>query len=130
MSQVPVFVPWHVAARDNVRQWLPQSRTARVAAATLATSMASILTVAILWLGSQADVVALASGAAGDRVQGLIFSAGREVLATVFGDQMFAIIQRTGTIGITAALIGLATAAAGSVAGLRALAAASSRRRP
>ena len=23
MSQVPVFVPWHVAARDTVRRWLP-----------------------------------------------------------------------------------------------------------
>jgi hypothetical protein len=129
MSQVPVFVPWHAAARDTVRQWLPQSRPARVAAAALATSTASLLTVAILWIGSQADVVALASGAAGDRVQGLVLSVGREVLSTVFGDQMFAIIQRTGTIGITAALIGLATAAAGSVAGLRALAAVSSRRR-
>jgi hypothetical protein len=129
MSQVPVFVPWHVAARDNVRQWLPRSRPARIAAAALATSMASLLTVAILWLGSQTDVVALASGAAGDRVQGLILSVGRGVLATVFGDQMFAIIQKTGSIGITAALIGLATAAAGSIAGLRALAAASSRRR-
>jgi hypothetical protein len=129
MSQVPVFQPWHVAARDTVRQWLPQSRAARVAAAALVTSMASLLTVAILWIGSQADVVALASGAAGDRVQGLVFSVGRDVLATVFGDQMFSIIQRTGSVGITAALIGLATAAAGSVAGIRALAAISSRRR-
>ena len=84
------------AARDTVRQWLPQSRPARVAAAALATSMASLLTVAILWIGSQADVVALASGAAGDRVQGLVLGVGREVLSTVFGDQMFAIIQRTG----------------------------------
>jgi hypothetical protein len=129
MSQVPVFVPWHASVRDTVRQWLPQSRPARVAAAALATSMASLLTVAILWIGSQADVVALASGAAGDRVEGLVINVGRGVLSTVFGDQMFSIIQRTGTIGITAALVGLVTAAAGSVAGLRALAAVSSRRR-
>ena len=42
---------------------------------------------------------------------------------------MFAIIQRTGTFGIAAALLGLVAAAGGSIAGLRALAAASSRRR-
>ena len=58
-----------------------------------------------------------------------VLDAGRAILTTVFGDQMFTIIQRTGTVGIAAALLGLVAAAAGSAAGLRALAAASSRRR-
>jgi hypothetical protein len=83
----------------------------------------------MLWIATQTDVVALATGVAGDRVRGLVYDAGREVLATVFGDQFFAIIQRTGTLGIAAALLGLVAAAGGSIAGLRALAAASSRRR-
>ena len=129
MSQVPVFVPWHVTARETVAQWLPQSRPARLAVAAMATSVASVLTVAILWIATQADVVALASGAAGDRIESLVLDAGRAILTTVFGDQMFTIIQRTGTVGIAAALLGLVAAAAGSAAGLRALAAASSRRR-
>jgi len=47
----------------------------------------------------------------------------------VLGDQVFSIIQQTGTIGIAAALLGMVATAAGSAAGLRALAAASSRRR-
>jgi hypothetical protein len=59
----------------------------------------------------------------------VVFDAGQQILATVFGDQMFLIIQRTGTLGIAAALLGLAAAAGGSIAGLRALAVASSRRR-
>src|SRR6478752_2074853 len=107
MSQVPVFVPWHVAARDSVVRWLPQSRPARVAVAALATSAASVLTVAILWIATQADVVALASGAAGGGVQRLLFDAGRGILTSVLGDQMFAIIQQTGTVGIAAALLGM-----------------------
>jgi hypothetical protein len=74
-------------------------------------------------------VVALASGVAGDRFERLMLEAGRAVLANVFGDQMFAVIQKTGTVGIAAALLGLLAAAAGSAAGLRALAAASNRRR-
>jgi hypothetical protein len=129
MSQVPVFVPWHVTARETVTRWLPQSRPARLAVAAMATSVASVLTVAMLWIVTQTDVVALASGVVGDRLQSLVLDAGRAVLTTVFGDQMFAIIQRTGTIGIAASLLGLVAAAAGSAAGLRALAAASSRRR-
>jgi len=129
MAQVPVFVPWHVTARDTVAKWLPQSRSARFAFAALATSAASIVTVVLLWIATQTDVVALATGVAGDQMRGLVYDAGREVLATVFGDQFFAIIQRTGNFGIAAALLGLVAAAGGSIAGLRALAAASSRRR-
>ena len=129
LSQVPVFVPWHVTARDTVARWLPQSRPARIAVAALATSAASVLTIVMLWIATQIDVVALATGVAGDQMRGFVYDAGRQILATVFGEQFFAVIQRTGTIGIAAALLGLIALAGGSVAGLRALAAASSRRR-
>lgn len=130
LAQVPVFVPWHVTVRDTVLRWLPQSRPARIAVAALVTSAASMMTVIILWIATQSSVVAVATGAAGDQVvRGLIYSAGHEVLATVFGDQVFGIIQQTGSLGIAAALLGLIAAAGGSIAGLRALAAASSRRR-
>ena len=112
MSQVPVFVPWHVSARQTIARFVPRSRSAQIALGALATSVASILTVA-----------------ASDQVRGLIYDAGRTVLATVFGDQMFAIIQSTGRVGIAAALLGLAAATGGSIVGLRALATASSRRR-
>lgn len=129
MSQVPVFVPWHVTARDTAAKWLPQSRPARIAVATLATSAASVLTLAILWIATQTDVLVLTTGAAGDQLRSLIYTAGQSVLANLFGDQTFAVIQRSGTMGIVAALLGLVIAAGGSIAGIRALAAVSSRRR-
>jgi len=129
MAQVPVFVPWHVTARQTIAQFIPQSRSARIAVAGLATAVASVLTVGLLWISTQTDVLVVASGAAGSQMRGLIFDAGRVVLSTVVGDQMFAAIQRTGQVGIVAALLGLAAAAGGSIAGLRALAIASSRRR-
>ena len=130
LAQVPVFVPWHVTARDTALRWLPQSRPARIAVAALATSTASLMTVVILWIATQSSVVAVATGAAGDQmVRGLLYNAGHEVLATVFGDQVFRVIQQTGSLGLAAALLGLVAAAGGSIAGLRALAAASSRRR-
>ena len=72
MAQVPVFVPWHVAARDTVAKWLPQSRPARFAVATFATATASVLTLAILWIATQTDVLTVASGAAGDQLRDLV----------------------------------------------------------
>ena len=129
MSQVPVFVPWHVTARETAARWLPQSRTARITVAALATSAASVLTAAILWIATQTDVLVFASGAAGDEVRSLLLSGTHTLLAAVFGDQVSAMIQAAGTVGIAAALVGLGAAAAASIAGLRALALASSRRR-
>ena len=129
MSQVPVFVPWHVAARQSVARYVPQSRSARVAVGALATAAASVLTIAILWIATQTDALSLASGAVSDQMKGLFYDAGRLVLSAVLGDQTFALIQSTGRFGIAAALLGLAAAAGGSIAGLRALATVSSRRR-
>lgn len=129
MAQVPVFVPWHVTARDSVSRWLPQSRSARMAVAVLATSAASLLTAAILWVATQTDVLVFASGAAGDELRSLVISGARALVALVYGDQASAMIQAMGTAGLAAALTGLGLVAAGSIAGLRALALASSRRR-
>jgi hypothetical protein len=129
MAQVPVFVPWHVAARDAATRWLPQSRPARVAVGAIATATASVLSLAILWVATQTDVLTIATGAAGDQFRGLLSAATRGLLSTMFGDRMFAVIQRTGTVGLAAGLAGVAVAAGGSIAGLRALATASSRRR-
>src|SRR5690348_16807691 len=68
LAQVPIFVPWHVTARDTVLQWLPKSPAARIAVAALATSVASVMTVMILWIATQSSVVAVATGAAGDQM--------------------------------------------------------------
>src|SRR4051812_20288607 len=76
MSQVPVFVPWHVSARQTVAQFIPRSRSAQIALGALATSVASVLTIAILWISTQTDVLVVASGAAGDQMKGLVFDAG------------------------------------------------------
>jgi hypothetical protein len=129
MAQVPVFVPWYVSLRQTIGQYVPQSRSARLALGGLATAVASVFTIAILWISTQTDVLVVASGAAGTEVKGFVYDAGHVILSTVFGDQMFAIIQSTGRIGVIAALLGMAAATGGSIAGLRALATASSRRR-
>ena len=129
MAQVPVFVPWHVAARDAAERWLPQARQTRYIVAGLATSVATLVTLAILWVGTQTDALVLATGAAGGELRSVALDAGRRALAGVFGDQALALVQGAGRVGVVAALLILALATAGSVAGFRALALASSRRR-
>ena len=122
MAQVPVFVPWHVAARDSLVRWAPQARPLRVAALTVGTAVASVLTIATLWLATQGDLLALAAGLAGERVRSLVGGAARELAAALFGEQFLVLLQQTGMIGAGLAALGFITAAAVTVMGLRALA--------
>jgi hypothetical protein len=129
MAQVPVFVPWHVAARDAVGRWIPQARPLRVAALTVGTAVASLLTVATLWLVTQADLLALVAGLAGERAREAVGGALQEVAAALFGQQFLVLLQQTGLIGAGLAALGFVTAATGAVVGLRALATSSRSRR-
>ncbi len=77
MAGVPVFVPWHVAARDAAERWLPQARRTRYIVAGLATSVASLVTLAILWVATQTDALVLATGAAGGELRSVAMDAGQ-----------------------------------------------------
>jgi hypothetical protein len=128
MAQVPVFVPWHVAAQDTVARWMPESRRLRVAALAVGTSAATLLTVAALWVVTQADLLALTLWLAGERVRELAGDSLRELAAALFGDQFLVLLQQMGMIGAGIAAVGFLAAAAAAVTGLRAL--ASANRRP
>jgi hypothetical protein len=128
MAQVPVFVPAHVAARESVVRWLPKAGPARVAAAILGTSVAGMLTLALVWLASRGDAVVFATGLVSERMRGLIVSAGRELVLSLLGESAVATIQSSGALGVTLLVLGFLGAAFGTVAGIRRLATASSRR--
>jgi hypothetical protein len=129
LAQVPVFVPWHVAARDSVEQalvsWAPQSRPVRLAAYAAASSVFAVFTISLLWLATQANLLAFAGGMAGDRLRGLLGDVARDVAGTVLGETMLAALQQAGLVGLGLAAGGFVIAAAGTFAGLRALATAS-----
>lgn len=125
MAEVPVFVPWHVAARDAVARWAPQSRPLRAAALVMGTAIASVLTVATLWLVTQGSLVALVAGLAGDQVRTAIGNGLRELAAALFGEQFLVLVQQTGLFGAGLAALGFLTAATVTVLGLRALASSS-----
>jgi anti-sigma factor RsiW len=128
MAQVPVFVPAHVAARDSVVRWLPRSAGARAAALVLATSVAGMLTLAMVWLASRGNAVVFAIGLFVDRLQGLAIGAARDVGVSLLGESAVAAIQSAGTVGVMLLVLGFLGTAVGTVLALRRLATASSRR--
>jgi hypothetical protein len=129
MAQVPVFVPWHVAARDMVRHYIPRSRPARVAALALASSVASLLTVAILWISTRTDLLVFATSIASSRVRELAIDGGRDALVNLFGAQALTLAGQAGATGMLALAGAFLATVAAATFGLRSIAVASSRRR-
>ncbi|HUQ45687.1 MAG TPA: hypothetical protein VM033_03480 [Gemmatimonadaceae bacterium] len=127
MAQVPLFVPVHVAARDWVRRWLPQSAAARIAAVAAGTTVAGALTLAMVWLAMRGDAVLFMGGLLGNRVRALAVGAARDVAVTLLGESAFVALQTTGALGTSLLLLGFLLTAAGTVAGIRRLATAGRR---
>ena len=127
MAQVPVFVPAHVAARDSVRRWLPQSVAARTAAVAVGTTVAGALTLAMIWLATRGDAVLFISGLLGDRVRTAVGAAARDLAVALLGESALTAIQATGALGVTLLLFGFLLTAVGTVAGIRRLATAGRR---
>jgi hypothetical protein len=127
MAQVPVFVPAHVAARDSVRRWLPQSTAARTAAVAAGTTVAGALTLAMIWLATRGDAVLFISGLLGDRVRAAVAGAARDLAVALLGESALTALQATGAVGVTLLLLGFLLTAVGTVAGIRRLATAGRR---
>jgi len=128
MAQVPVFVPWHVAARDAVGAWIPKSRPVQVLALAGASMMAVGLTLATLWVLTRGGLVGVVTAAAGDQLRAVFESGLRGLVSTLFGEQAFAAVTQSGVPAVAVAAVGFVAAAGIATFGLRAAAAASRRR--
>ena len=127
MSQVPVFVPAHVAARDSVVRWLPQPGPARIAAAAVFASITSVLTLSLIWLATQGDAAVFMTGLLGDRLRSVVVGAARDLTVTLLGESALAALQATGAVGVSLLMAGFVLTAFGTVAGIRRLATAGRR---
>ncbi len=128
MAQVPVFVPWHVAALDTVQRFMPRSRPARVAAVGLMGTVGAVLTGGALWVAARGNVVSFAADVAGSHLRGAAVQAVQTGMVTLFGPSVMDTLQHGGLIGLGAIAAGFLVSAAASAFGLRAIAAAARRR--
>lgn len=124
MAEVPVFVPWHVAARDAVMAWVPQSRPLRFVAAGVATSLAGLVTLATLWVLARGDMMVFASGAVAGRVRDAVATGLRDLAVNLLGEGFVTALGQTGAVGLAIAGAAFLLTAVGAVAGLRAIAVA------
>jgi hypothetical protein len=119
MSQVPVFVPWHVSARDTVVEWIPTGRVARLAAAAFVGVAGTMVSGLTLWIATRGDLVSLITGLAGEGVQRAAADAAGDLVVAVLGPQVVTVVQQLGPLGIALAMGGFVVASLGTVLGLK-----------
>jgi len=125
MSQVPVFVPWHVAGRDLVARWIPTSPGARALAAAMIAVVGSLITGLTLWIATRGDMLAMFTGLVGERARSTMTDAAGDLVVSLFGTQMIAAVQQVGPLGIALAAGGFLVASLATVFGLRLIATSS-----
>ena len=128
MSQVQVFQPWHVAARDTVSRFVPRSLPARIAAGAIGAVAASVLGVVSLWIGSRLGMLTFLSGTAFQRGREIATTVAESIIGAAFGPVALGVFQAMGAAGLVVSTVALLLGATAAVYGVRRLATASSRR--
>jgi hypothetical protein len=129
MAQVPVFVPWPVAAGDAVMRLVPTTPLARALAASLVAVVGTILTGVTLWIATRGEALAMFAGLIGDQAREAAAAAAGNAMVAVFGPQVISAIQQVGALGIALATGGFLVASLATVFGLRLIATSSRVRR-
>lgn len=129
MAEVPVFVPWHVAAGDSIAEWLPAAGRSRKVALAAGTAVAAVLGLVTVVLATQTDLLVFAANVAVDRMREVAVAGVGSVVVNLFGEQTFNAVAEHGALGFAMAGGALLLGMGAAFASLRALAASASRRR-
>ena len=129
MAQVQVVEPWHVAALDFGRRFVPQSTPMRAVMAATASALALALTSGAVWLALHADLALYSFGLAADRARLALLDAASSVVSGAFGAGGLDALRSGGLRGLALGAGVMVVAVGGATFGLRALASSSRRSR-
>lgn len=129
MSQVQVFEPWHAAALNSARQFVPATRPARLAAGAGVAISGGLITAAGTWALARADMAIFMTQLGLEQFGARVSAAASDLTTTLLGQPGLEAIQ-TSTPEMVALFMGVFVAVSGlGVVGLRALATVSRRAR-
>ncbi|MEQ1693489.1 MAG: hypothetical protein ABMA00_19525 [Gemmatimonas sp.] len=129
MSQVQVFEPWHAAALNSARQFVPETRPGRLAAGAGVAISGGLITAAGTWALARADMAIFMTQLGLEQFGERVSAATSDLTTTLLGQPGLEAIQSS-TPEMIALFMGVFVAVSGlGVVGLRALATASRRAR-
>ncbi|MBL0940522.1 MAG: hypothetical protein IBJ03_16625 [Gemmatimonadaceae bacterium] len=125
MSQVQVFEPWHAAATRSVEQFVPATRSARIAAGFGAAATAGLATAGATWALARADMGFVLAQLGLESFRERVLAAGSDLLSTVVGQPGLEALRGSSPEVLALAFGGFVAAAGMGVVGIRVLATSS-----
>jgi hypothetical protein len=129
MAQVQVVEPWHVAAIETARRFVPQSAPMRAVMGATASAAALALTSGAVWLALHADLTLYSFSLAAGRARIALVDAASSLVSTAFGAGGLDALRSSGLRGLVIGAGVMVVAVGGATFGLRALASSSRRSR-
>jgi hypothetical protein len=129
MAQVQIVEPWHVAALDTARRFVPQSASMRTVMAATASVVALALTSGAVWLALHADLTLYSLNLAAGRARTVLMDSAASIIGTAFGQGGLDALRSSGLRGLALGAGVMVVAVGGATFGLRALASSSRRTR-
>jgi len=128
LTQVQIVEPWHVAALDTARRFVPASRPLRVVAFAAAAVSSAAISASALWIAVSANLTFGSVTVVTSRARGALAHGIQQGLAMAFGAGAADALKADGTVATAAALAALLAAVGAAAFGFRALASASRQR--
>lgn len=128
LSRVQIVEPWHVAALNAARRFVPESRPLRaVALATMGLTSVAISASAV-WIALSANLTVGSATVVTGRLRTALVAGFQQALEAVLGASATQALQANGSVAMAAAGVALLAAIAAAALGFRALASASRQR--
>lgn len=128
MNQVHIVEPWHVAALDTARRFVPESKPLRAAAIAGAAVSSVAISASAVWIVWSANLTASSATVAAGRVRHTLVTITRQFVESVLGAGAMETLRSNGAMGVAIAGVGLLAAVGAATLGFRALASASNQR--
>jgi hypothetical protein len=128
LSRVQIVEPWHVAALNSARRFVPESRPLRaVALATVGLASLAISASAV-WIALSANLTVGSATVVTSRMRTALVAGIQQALEAVLGASATQALQASGSVAMAAAGVALLAAIGAAALGFRAVASASRQR--
>lgn len=128
LSRVHIVEPWHVAALNSARRFVPESRPLRAVALATAGLTSVVISASAVWIALSANLTVGSATVVTGRLRTALVAGVQQGLEAVLGASAAQALQASGPIAMVAAAVALLAAVGAAAFGFRALASASRQR--
>lgn len=128
LSRVQIVEPWHVAALNSVKRFVPESRPLRVVAMATVGLTSVAISAGAVWIALSANITIGSATVVTGRMRTALVALAQQGLEAVLGASAAQALQASGSVAMAAAAVAVLAAVGAAAFGFRALASASRQR--